>query len=92
MSLETVETANSEIPITGGCAWAIHREGDPPLPELHAGDESSIFAEGRQPLVYNDAGAFDRRDFSHDRVFIYSGRCAAASRRRVRRSERCGCE
>jgi len=39
------------------------KESDPTLPELHAGDEVSLLAEGRLPLVYKDPGAFDRREF-----------------------------
>ncbi|MGB7847274.1 MAG: ComEC/Rec2 family competence protein [Candidatus Acidiferrum sp.] len=39
------------------------REGDEGLPELHAGDEITVLVEARLPLVYKDAGAFDRREF-----------------------------
>jgi competence protein ComEC len=64
MNLESVETAKGRLSTTGGMrvGYTPH-EGDPSLPELHAGDEVSVFAEARQPLVYKDPGAFDRRDF-----------------------------
>ena len=39
------------------------RENDPALPEVHAGDEICALTEARLPLVYKDAGAFDRREF-----------------------------
>lgn len=35
----------------------------PALPEVQPGDEISVFAEGRQPLVYKDARALVRREF-----------------------------
>jgi hypothetical protein len=64
VNLASVEMAGGTLPVTGGLRIGYTpREGDPPLPDVHAGDEISIFAEGRLPLVYKDPGAFDRRDF-----------------------------
>jgi len=39
------------------------KEGEPGLPELHAGDEFAVLTAARLPLLYKDAGAFDRREF-----------------------------
>ena len=64
INLVSVEMAEGTVPVTGGMRIGYTPgEGDPPLPDVHAGDEISIFAEGRLPLVYKDPGAFDRRDF-----------------------------
>jgi hypothetical protein len=63
LNVESVEMAAGTL-VTGGMRVCYtHRAGDPPLPPLHAGDEISIFAEARQPLVYKDPGAFDRRAY-----------------------------
>lgn len=64
MNLIHVEMVGGMLPVTGGMRLGYTpREDDPPLPELHAGDEIAVFAEARFPLVYKDAGAFDRREF-----------------------------
>lgn len=64
ISLNSVEMAEGTLPVTGGMRIGYTpREGDPALPELHAGDEVSLLVEGCLPLVYKDPGAFDRRDF-----------------------------
>ena len=64
MNLTSVEKAGGTLPLAGGMRLGYTpREDDPALPELHAGDEISVFAEARFPLVYKDAGAFDRREF-----------------------------
>jgi len=64
LNLQSVEMASGIVPVSGGMRIGYTpRDADPPLPQLHAGDEVSLFAEARQPLVYKDAGAFDRRDF-----------------------------
>jgi competence protein ComEC len=39
------------------------KEGDAALREIHAGDELVVVTQARLPLVYRDAGAFDRREF-----------------------------
>ena len=39
------------------------RDTDSQLPDVHAGDEVSLLAEGRLPLRYKNPGAFDRREF-----------------------------
>jgi len=64
MSLTGVEMAEGYLPVSGGMRLGYTpREGDVGLPELHAGDEVSALTEARLPLVYKDAGAFDRREF-----------------------------
>lgn len=51
-------------PVQGGLrlSFTPHPEG-PLLPPLHAGDEISILTEARQPQVFKDEGAFDRRAY-----------------------------
>ena len=64
LNLESVEMASGLVPVVGGMRIGYTpRDANPPLPQLHAGEEVSVFAEARQPLLYKDAGAFDRRDF-----------------------------
>jgi hypothetical protein len=64
ISLTGVETVTGYVPTTGGMRLGFTpREGDVPLPDLHAGDEVAALVEAWLPLVYRDAGAFDRREF-----------------------------
>jgi len=64
LSLSGVDTADGFLPLTGGMRVGFTaKDGEPELPELHAGDEVSLLAEGRLPLFYKDPGAFDRRAF-----------------------------
>lgn len=64
LELTGVETAEGSLPVGGGMRLGYTPKEDAPgLPELHAGDEISVLTEARLPLVYKDAGAFDRREF-----------------------------
>ena len=64
LSLKGVDTANGFLPLAGGMRVGFTpNENDAALPEIHAGDEISLLAEGRLPLVYKDPGAFNRREF-----------------------------
>ncbi len=64
MNLERVETAAGALPLRGGMRLGFTpKDGEPGLPELHAGDEIAVLTAARLPLVYKDAGAFDRREF-----------------------------
>jgi competence protein ComEC len=64
MELSGVETVTGMIPITGGMRMGFTpKEGEAALPEVHAGDEVSVMAQARLPLVFRDAGAFDRREY-----------------------------
>ncbi|MGB7494026.1 MAG: DNA internalization-related competence protein ComEC/Rec2 [Candidatus Acidiferrum sp.] len=64
LSISGVETADGYSPVSGGMRLGFTpRENDPALPEVHAGDEICALTEARLPLVYKDAGAFDRREF-----------------------------
>jgi competence protein ComEC len=64
MELSAVETAAGMIPISGGMRVGFApKEGEAGLPEVHAGDEVSVMAQARLPLVFRDAGAFDRRGY-----------------------------
>lgn len=64
MDLTSVEKAGGFLPVTGGMRVGFTpKENEPGLPELHAGDEISVLTEAHLPLMYKDAGAFDRREF-----------------------------
>ena len=63
MELSGVETAEGMIPISGGMRMGFTPKEGETLPEVHAGDEVSVMAQARLPLVFRDAGAFDRRGY-----------------------------
>lgn len=64
LDLSRVETAEGVLPLVGGMRIGFTpKEGEDGLPELHAGDEVAVLTVARLPLVYKDAGAFDRREF-----------------------------
>jgi competence protein ComEC len=64
LDLRRVETADGVLPLVGGMRVGFTpKEGEPGLPELHAGDEVAVLTVARLPLLYKDAGAFDRRAF-----------------------------
>jgi competence protein ComEC len=63
MELSDVETAEGMIPVSGGMRIGFTPKEGEKLPEVHAGDEVSVMAQGRLPLVFRDAGAFDRRGY-----------------------------
>ena len=63
MELSGVETATGMIPVSGGMRIGFTPKEGEALPEVHAGDEVSVMAQGRLPLVFRDAGAFDRREY-----------------------------
>lgn len=64
LDLTAVETPEGMIPVRGGMRIGFTpKDVDPALPEVRAGYEVSIFTQARLPLVYRDAGAFDRRAF-----------------------------
>jgi competence protein ComEC len=63
MELSRVETAEGMIPIMGGMRIGFTPKEGEALPEVHAGDEVSVMAQARLPLVFRDAGAFDRREY-----------------------------
>ena len=54
-------------------------EEDPALPEVDAGDRISAFTQARLPLMYRDAGAFDRRAFLAGQSITFKPRCGQAS-------------
>jgi competence protein ComEC len=63
MELSGVKTAEGTIPVTGGMRVGFTPKEGEALPEVHAGDEVSVMAQARRPLVFRDAGAFDRRQY-----------------------------
>jgi len=63
MELSSVETAQGMIPVSGGMRIGFTPKEGEALPEVHAGDEVSVMAQARLPLVFRDAGAFDRRAY-----------------------------
>jgi competence protein ComEC len=64
LDLSGVEVADPHVPLVGGMRIGFTpTEGQPALPAIHAGDEVMVVTQARLPLVYRDAGAFDRREF-----------------------------
>ena len=63
MELSSVETAAGMIPVSGGMRVGFTPKEGERLSEVHAGDEVSVMAQARRPLVFRDAGAFDRREY-----------------------------
>jgi len=64
LELSRVETVNGVMPLVGGMRVGFaSKEGDFALPQLHAGDEISVFAQARRPQIFRDEGAFDRRAY-----------------------------
>lgn len=64
MNLDGVDTADGFLPVVGGMRLSFTpTEMDPSLPDVSAGDEIAALAQGRLPLQYKDAGAFDRREY-----------------------------
>ena len=64
LDLSRVESADGALPLRGGMRVTFTpKDGEPGLPELHAGDEVAVLTAARLPLVYKDEGAFDRRAF-----------------------------
>jgi len=64
LDLSGVDVADPQLPLVGGMRVGFTpKEGEPALPAIHAGDEVAIVTQARLPLVYRDAGAFDRREF-----------------------------
>ena len=62
VELTGVKSADLLIPACGGLRLSFSpRPNDPPLPNLHAGDEVTVVAQARRPRVFRDEGAFDRR-------------------------------
>ncbi|HEV2102039.1 MAG TPA: ComEC/Rec2 family competence protein, partial [Candidatus Acidoferrum sp.] len=63
MDLSSVETSEGMIPVWGGMRIGFTPKEGEVLPEVHAGDEVAVLAQARLPLVFRDAGAFDRREY-----------------------------
>src|SRR5260221_1014548 len=63
MELSGVETAAGMTPVSGGMRIGFTPKEGEALPEVHAGDEVSVMAQARLPLVFRDEGAFDRREY-----------------------------
>jgi hypothetical protein len=64
IELSGVEFEGALWPARGGLrlSFAPRPQGGLPAP-LHAGDEVSVLPEARQPQVFRDEGAFDRRAY-----------------------------
>src|SRR5437879_9582894 len=64
LDISTVEFEGALHPARGGLrvSYALHPERAH-LPELHAGDEVTVLTEAKQPQVFRDEGAFDRRAY-----------------------------
>lgn len=64
IELSGVEFEDAQWPVRGGLrlSFTTHTDGTLP-PVLYAGDEISVLTEARQPEVFRDEGAFDRRAY-----------------------------
>jgi competence protein ComEC len=64
IELTCVEYQNQRIPTLGGLrlSFTPHPDDSAP-PELHAGDAITVVAQAKQPQVFRDEGAFDRRAY-----------------------------
>ncbi len=85
LEISGVEFEEALHPARGGLrlSYATHPEGAR-LPELHAGDEVAVLTEAKQPQVFRDEGAFDRRTalfINSDSWNIYRAGTAAIARR-----------
>jgi competence protein ComEC len=59
-----VEFEEALQPARGGLRLSFTINADQPLPpDLHAGDEVTVLTEAKQPQVFKDEGAFDRRAY-----------------------------
>jgi competence protein ComEC len=64
IELAGVDYANTRLAARGGLRLSFSpRPEDPPLAELHAGDDVSVVAQAKRPQVFRDEGAFDRRTY-----------------------------
>lgn len=64
LDLTEVEYRGSPLPATGGLRLTYSpRPGDPPFPELHAGESIAVLCQVKRPPVFRDDGAFDRRAY-----------------------------
>src|SRR5258705_11905841 len=85
MELYGVETAEGMIPVSGGMRVGFTpKEGEAALPEVHAGDEVSVLALAKLPLVFRDAGAFDRRGYlTQQNIHLLAGLLASSLLERI---------
>lgn len=64
IDLARVDFEGAGLPLQGGLRVGFTpRPEQPPLADLHAGDQVSVLTEARLPQVFRDEGAFDRRAF-----------------------------
>jgi competence protein ComEC len=64
LDLSGVDVGDLQLPLVGGMRVGFTpKDGEAELPGIHAGDEVMVVTQARLPLVYRDAGAFDRREF-----------------------------
>jgi competence protein ComEC len=64
MELGGVDYANTQLTARGGLRLSFSPQPqDLPLAELHAGDDVTVVAQAKQPPVFRDEGAFDRRAY-----------------------------
>ncbi|MGH9741499.1 MAG: ComEC/Rec2 family competence protein, partial [Candidatus Acidiferrum sp.] len=64
IELTGVEYDGALVPALGGLRLSYSAEdGKTTAPDVHAGDELTVVAQARQPQVFRDEGAFDRRAY-----------------------------
>ncbi|MGB9463535.1 MAG: ComEC/Rec2 family competence protein, partial [Candidatus Acidiferrum sp.] len=64
IELTGVELQDSLVPTRGGLRVSLAEPADKAaVPDVHAGDEIVVATQAKQPQVYRDDGAFDRRAY-----------------------------
>jgi competence protein ComEC len=64
IELSGVEYQNQLVPVVGGMRLSFSPHPDESaLPEFHAGDGITVATQSKQPQVFRDEGAFDRRAY-----------------------------
>jgi len=64
IALSTVDYRGETLAIQGGMRLNFApRDTAQPAPDVHVGDEVAVLVQARQPQVYKDDGAFDRRAY-----------------------------
>jgi Domain of unknown function (DUF4131) len=64
VDLSGVDEAEQFILLSGGMRLKFApKDGDTSLPEVGAGDQVAVIAQGRLPPIYRNEGAFDRKEF-----------------------------
>jgi competence protein ComEC len=63
IDLTGVEYEGALVPARGGLRVSFSGDTDQAAPDVHAGDKVTVVAQARQPQIFRDDGAFDRRAY-----------------------------